>query len=63
VLKTDCYFQRAFFMPKLFDNNNVEQWQADGAKEINERVIDETLLDYIARRERQILAVDALNNE
>jgi trimethylamine--corrinoid protein Co-methyltransferase len=50
-------------MPKLFDNNNVEQWQADGAKEINERVIDETLLDYIAHRERQILAVDALNNE
>jgi trimethylamine--corrinoid protein Co-methyltransferase len=25
--------------------------------------VDEALLDYIARRERQIPAVDALNNE
>jgi trimethylamine--corrinoid protein Co-methyltransferase len=75
-------FQRAFFMPKLFDNNSIEQWQADGSKEINERAlneaksmldayeepkldsaIDEALLAYIARREKEIPAIDALNNE
>ena len=79
---TQDNFQRAFFMPKLFDNNSIEQWQAEGSKEINERANneakamlnayiepkldpagDEALLDYIARRERQIPAVDALNNE
>ncbi|MFT5503300.1 MAG: trimethylamine--corrinoid protein Co-methyltransferase [Gammaproteobacteria bacterium] len=79
---TQDNFQRAFFMPKLFDNNSIEQWQAEGAIEINERAnnevkamldayvepkldpaIDEALLDYIARREIQIPAVDALNNE
>jgi len=75
-------FQQAFFMPKLFDNNSVEQWIADGSPEITERALkharqlldayeepkldvalDEALLDYIARREREIPAVDALNNE
>jgi trimethylamine--corrinoid protein Co-methyltransferase len=69
-------------MPKLFDNNSIEQWQAEGSKEINERAnneaksmlnayvepkldpaIDEALLDYIARRERKIPVLDALNNE
>ncbi|WP_419904396.1 trimethylamine methyltransferase family protein [Kiloniella sp.] len=30
-------FERAFFMPKLFDNNNIEQWEADGAKDLPER--------------------------
>ncbi|MGF1562098.1 MAG: trimethylamine methyltransferase family protein [Geminicoccaceae bacterium] len=73
-------FQRAFFMPELFDNNSIEQWQAEGGKEITERAlaharklladyeepkldpaIDEALLDYIARREREIPAADALN--
>ena len=24
-------FERAFFMPKLFDNNSIEQWQAEGS--------------------------------
>lgn len=74
-------FQRAFFMPKLFDNNSVEQWTAEGSEEITARAlkyarqlldeyeepaldpgIDEALLDYITRREREIPAVDALNN-
>jgi trimethylamine--corrinoid protein Co-methyltransferase len=32
-------FQRAFFMPELFDNNSIEQWQADGSTEINERAL------------------------
>ena len=75
-------FQRAFFMPEMFDNNSIEQWQAEGGVEINERAlqrardllgeyeepkldpaVNEALLDYIARREREIPAADALNQE
>ncbi len=75
-------FQRAFFMPKLFDNNSIEQWIADGSKDATTRAleqaravlseyeepkldpaVDEALLDYMARREREIPAVDALNTE
>ncbi|MEE9315311.1 MAG: trimethylamine methyltransferase family protein [Rhizobiaceae bacterium] len=75
-------FERAFFMPKLFDNNSVEQWIADGSQDVTARAlgharrlldayeepkldqaIDEELLDYITRREREIPAVDALNTE
>jgi trimethylamine--corrinoid protein Co-methyltransferase len=73
-------FQEAFFMPEMFDNNSIEQWTAEGSKEITERAlnhartllshyeepkldpaIDEALLDYIARREREIPAADELN--
>lgn len=73
-------FQRAFFMPQLFDNNSIEQWQADGAKDTLTRALEharrllaeyqepslevaknEALLDYIARREREIPVMDALN--
>ncbi len=32
-------FQRAFFMPELFDNNSIEQWQAEGGVEITERAL------------------------
>lgn len=75
-------FERAFFMPKMFDNNSIEQWQAEGSVEITQRAleraktllndyeepkldagINEALLDYIARREREIPAVDELNTE
>ena len=75
-------FQTAFFMPELFDNNSIEQWEADGSVETNERAlkrvrdllgeyeepkldegVNEELLDYIARREREIPAADALNQE
>ena len=75
-------FQRAFFMPEMFDNNSIEQWQAEGAVEINERAltrakdllneyeeptldpgVNEALLDYIARREREIPAAAALNQD
>ena len=75
-------FQRAFFMPDLFDNNSIEQWQAEGSVEITERAlryarnlldtyeepkldagVNEALLDYIARREREIPAADALNQD
>ncbi|MEM7440796.1 MAG: trimethylamine methyltransferase family protein [Pseudomonadota bacterium] len=75
-------FQQAFFMPKMFDNNSIEQWMAEGAVEITERAlkeaksmladyeepkldegIDEALNAYIAKREAEIPAVDALNEE
>jgi trimethylamine--corrinoid protein Co-methyltransferase len=32
-------FQQAFFMPELFDNNSIEQWMADGSREITERAL------------------------
>lgn len=73
-------FQRAFFMPEMFDNNSIEQWQAEGGVEINARAlkrcrdllkdyeepaldpsINDELLAYIARREAEIPAADALN--
>ena len=79
---TQDNFGRAFFMPELFDNNNIDQWQADGAKDTTARALekaqqmlrdyeepaldpatDEALNDFIARREREIPAVDALNTE
>ena len=75
-------FQRAFFMPDMFDNNSIEQWQAEGGIEITERALkeakslladyeepkldpakDEALRDYMARRMREIPAVDALNQD
>ncbi len=75
-------FERAFYMPKLFDNNAYEQWMADGSKDITARALErarqmlkeyekpaldpakeEALRDYIARREREIPAADALNEE
>ena len=42
-------FQRAFFMPELFDNNSIEQWQAEGSIEITERALkyaNSLLADY-----------------
>ncbi len=33
-------FQRAFFMPKLFDNNTYEQWEADGRVKVTERALN-----------------------
>jgi len=42
-------FQRAFFMPEMFDNNSVEQWQAEGAIDTNTRGLRrarEMLRDY-----------------
>ncbi len=69
-------------MPELFDNNSIEQWQAEGSVETPERALkkarallaeyeepkldpgeDEALRDYIARREREIPAAEALNTE
>ncbi len=75
-------FERAFFMPELFDNNSIEQWVADGSKDITARALErarkmleewqepaldpakeEELRAFIDRREREIPAVDALNEE
>ena len=75
-------FERAFFMPELFNNDSIEQWAAEGSIETNERAltyakqlladyeepkldegVNEALLDYIARREREIPAADALNQD
>ncbi|MEM7334711.1 MAG: trimethylamine methyltransferase family protein [Chloroflexota bacterium] len=33
-------FQRGFFMPELFDNNSIEQWMADGSKDVNQRALE-----------------------
>ena len=79
---TQANFQRAFFMPRLFDNNSFEQWIADGSKDTTTRALetarrmladyeepkldpakDEELREFIARRECEIPAVDALNEE
>ena len=76
---TQDNFQQAFFMPELFDNNSIEQWVAEGSKEITQRALEyarkmladyeepkldeaknEALLDYIARREREIPAASEL---
>ena len=75
-------FERAFFMPELFDNNAIEQWQAEGGVEVTARALaharrmledyeappldpgtEEALLDFVARREREIPAMDELNQE
>ena len=79
---TQANFQKAFFMPKLFDNNSYEQWVAEGSKDATTRALEkarkllddyqepklddavnDALLDYIARREREIPAEDALNQD
>lgn len=42
-------FQSAFFMPEMFDNNSIEQWQAEGSVEITERALKRAkklLADY-----------------
>jgi trimethylamine--corrinoid protein Co-methyltransferase len=37
---TFANFKRAFFIPELFDNNSIEQWKADGSKEITQRALE-----------------------
>jgi trimethylamine---corrinoid protein Co-methyltransferase len=79
---TQEHFQSALFMPELFDNSSIEQWTAEGSKEITQRALEfarglladyeepvldegvnEALLEFIARREREIPATDSLNQE
>lgn len=33
-------FQNAFFMPQLFDNSSIEQWQAEGSKNTTTRALE-----------------------
>ena len=37
TVHTQEHFQTAFFMPDLLDNNNYEQWLANGASDSNAR--------------------------
>jgi trimethylamine--corrinoid protein Co-methyltransferase len=37
---TQKNFERAFFIPRRFDNNNFEQWSAEGEKEITQRALE-----------------------
>ena len=37
---TQKNFQKAFFIPQRFDNNNYEQWKVEGEKEITERALE-----------------------
>jgi trimethylamine--corrinoid protein Co-methyltransferase len=79
---TQEHFLSALFMPELFDNSSIEQWAAEGSREITQRALEfarglladyeepsldegvnEALLDFIARREREIPALDSLNQE
>ena len=36
---TQKRFQQAFFIPRLFDNNSIEQWQVDGSMDLTERAL------------------------
>lgn len=53
-------FQRAFFIPQLFDNNAIEQWEADGKKDTLQRGLEHAkkLLN-----EYQEPTLDAAKNE
>ena len=51
---THANFERAFFMPKLFDNNSIEQWQADGSVEITGRA-----LQYAKKLPRRLRGAEA----
>lgn len=44
---TQANFERAFYMPKLFDNSSIEQWEAEGALDTTARALAhaQTLLD------------------
>ncbi|MEY9999321.1 trimethylamine methyltransferase family protein [Sinorhizobium fredii] len=37
---TQANFEKAFFIPKLFDNNSIEQWVVDGSKDIKQRALE-----------------------
>jgi trimethylamine--corrinoid protein Co-methyltransferase len=79
---TQANFQRAFFMPKLFDNFSFEQWTHSSSKDTTAGALkearailaayevprldpatDEALRAYVARRDREIPAVEAINTE
>jgi trimethylamine--corrinoid protein Co-methyltransferase len=37
---TQANFQTALFMPDRFDNNSIEQWEAEGSKDTTARALD-----------------------
>jgi len=37
---TQANFEQAFFIPRLFDNNSIEQWAAAGSKDIKQRALE-----------------------
>ncbi|WP_312795057.1 trimethylamine methyltransferase family protein [Tianweitania sp.] len=46
---TQANFERAFFIPHLFDNASIEQWAAAGSKDIKQRALEyarSLLVDY-----------------
>lgn len=46
---TQANFQTAYFMPELFDNNSIEQWVAEGEKDVTARALEfarRLLADY-----------------
>lgn len=51
---TQANFERAFFIPKLFDNNSFEQWTVDGSKDIRTRALDHAR-DLLANYEEPTL--------
>ena len=53
---TRANFETAFAMPKLFDSNSFEQWEAEGAKDANTRA-NEMARELLHRYERP--AMDA----
>ena len=53
-------FERAFFMPNMFDNNAIEQWQAEGSIEITERALNKA---HKLLREYQEPMLEAAKNE
>ena len=57
-------FQKAFFIPQLFDNNSVEQWIADGSREITERALLEarSLLDAYEEPKLDVAVDEALRD-
>jgi trimethylamine--corrinoid protein Co-methyltransferase len=79
---TQANFQRRSSCRSCSTTTPIEQWIADGSKEITARALDyarklladyeepkldeakdEALRDYIARREREIPAAEALNQD
>jgi trimethylamine--corrinoid protein Co-methyltransferase len=56
-------FQDAFFMPELFDNNSIEQWQAEGGVEITGRALKRArkLLDDYQEPKIEISKDEELN--
>jgi trimethylamine--corrinoid protein Co-methyltransferase len=58
---TQANFERAFFMPKLFDNNSIEQWIADGSKDITQRALEQAR--YLLSEYQEPKLEESINEE